>query len=203
MGTLTDQPADTADSLDPERRAATGLGGVIAKQFRAVARVCVHLSELYVPDPFLLAIILTFVAAAIARCFTDSSADQILDAWYRGLWDITPFAMQMALILCTGVALARSPIIKWALCGLAGLPNGQTAAAIIVFLTAAACCWINRGFGLVVGALLSREIAEESPQRRFQLPCRCRLHGFHGLGLWPVEFDCLGHRDTRECPQLC
>jgi short-chain fatty acids transporter len=178
MGTLTDQPADAADALDLERRAATGLGGVIAKQFRAVARVCVHLSELYVPDPFLLAIILTFVAAAIARCFTDSSADQILDAWYRGLWDITPFAMQMALIPCTGVALARSPVIKWALCGLAGLPNGQTAAAITVFLTAAVCCWINWGFGLVVGALLSREIAKRVRNVDFSFLVAAAYMGF-------------------------
>ena len=178
MGALTDQPADAADALDLERRAATGLGGVIAKQFRAVARVCVYVSELYVPDPFLLAIILTFVAAAIARCFTDSSADQILDAWYRGLWDITPFAMQMALILCTGVALARSPVIKWALCGLAGLPNGQTAAAITVFLTAAVCCWINWGFGLVVGALLSREIAKRVRNVDFSFLVAAAYMGF-------------------------
>jgi short-chain fatty acids transporter len=178
VGTLTDRPADQTVSLALGRRTAISLGGIIAKPFRAVARVCVHLSEMYVPDPFLLAIILTFVAAAIAVCFTDSGADQILDAWYRGLWDIMPFAMQMALILCTGVALARSPIIKRALRGLAGFPNGQTAAAITVFLTAAISCWINWGFGLVVGALLAREIAKRVRNVDFSFLVAAAYMGF-------------------------
>jgi len=98
MGTSTDRPADEAVSLNLARPADTLFGGIIANPLRAVARVCVHLSEIYVPDPFLLAIILTFIAAGIALCFTGSGADQILEAWYNGLWDIMPFAMQMALL---------------------------------------------------------------------------------------------------------
>ena len=96
MRTLADRPPDKAVALDEfERVAAVGPGAIIAMPFRTVARLCIHFSEIYVPDAFLLAIILTCVAAAIAVCFTDSGAGQVLDAWYLGLWDIMPFAMQM------------------------------------------------------------------------------------------------------------
>ena len=179
MRTLADRPPDKAVALDEfERVAAVGPGVIIAMPFRTVARLCIHFSEIYVPDAFLLAIILTCVAAAIAVCFTDSGAGQVLDAWYLGLWDIMPFAMQMALILCTGVALARSPLIKRVLRRLADLPNGQTAAAILVFLTAAICCWINWGFGLVVGALLSREIAKRIRKVDFSFLVAAAYMGF-------------------------
>lgn len=179
MRTLADRPPDKAVALDEfERVAAVGPGAIIAMPFRTVARLCIHFSEIYVPDAFLLAIILTCVAAAIAVCFTDSGAGQVLDAWYLGLWDIMPFAMQMALILCTGVALARSPLIKRVLRRLADLPNGQTAAAILVFLTAAICCWINWGFGLVVGALLSREIAKRIRKVDFSFLVAAAYMGF-------------------------
>jgi short-chain fatty acids transporter len=177
MGSLKDGPADRAIAADPEILSdihlpayATGSaswstpverGNFITVAFHELTRLCVHCSETCVPDPFLLAIILTFVTAAIAVGFSGSSAFQILDAWYGGLWDVMPFAMQMALILSTGVALAKSPVVKRALRCLAGLPNGQTAAAITVFLTAAISCWFNWGFGLVVGALLAREIAKK------------------------------------------
>ncbi len=175
---LADRRSDETVALDPGARAVAGLGDIITIPFRTVARLCVQLSEMYVPDPFLLAIILTFVAAAIAVRFTDSGAAEVMDAWYQGLWDIMPFAMQMALILCTGVALARSPIIKRALCRLAAFPDGQTAAAIVVFLTAAICCWINWGFGLVVGALLSREIAKRLRNVDFSFLVAAAYMGF-------------------------
>ena len=92
----------------------------------------------------------------MAFLYTASSAGQILDAWYSGLWSIMPFAMQIALILCTGVALARAPIVKKLLNLLAGIPSHQTSAAIIDFLAASVGCWFHWGFGLVVGALLAR-----------------------------------------------
>ena len=66
----------------------------------------------------------------------------------------------MALILVTGVTLADAPLIKKLLTKLAALPTHQAGAAITVFLTAAIGSWLNWGFGLVVGALVAREIGK-------------------------------------------
>ncbi len=43
---------------------------------------------------------------------------------------------------------------------LAGVPSQQAGAAIIVFLTSAIGSWLNWGFGLVIGAIVAREIAK-------------------------------------------
>jgi short-chain fatty acids transporter len=109
---------------------------------------------------------------------TESSTAQVFDAWYDGLWSIMPFAMQMALILSTGVALARAPLVKRLLQRLAAIPRRQTGAAITVFLVAAIGCWFHWGFGLVVGALLAREIAKRLREVDFSFLVAAAYMGF-------------------------
>lgn len=127
---------------------------------RQLTRICVRYAERYIPDPYLYAVILTFITVVAAFIWTPSDPFKIIDAWYNGIWGILAFAMQMALILATGVTLADAPLIKNWLKKLAALPTHQTGAAITVFLAAAIGSWLNWGFGVVVGALVAREIGK-------------------------------------------
>jgi short-chain fatty acids transporter len=127
---------------------------------RHVVRFCVRYAERFIPDPYLYAVLLSFVTVAAAWIWTPSDIGKIVTAWYNGLWAILAFAMQMALVLTTGVALAKAPLIHRALQGLAAVPQRQAAAAIIVFLASAIGSWLNWGFGLVIGAIIAREIAK-------------------------------------------
>ena len=128
---------------------------------RALTRACVRYAERYIPDPYLYAVILTLITALAALIFTDSDPTQIVTAWYDGIWAILAFAMQMALILSTGVALAATPQIKRLLEMIASIPSVQGAGAVTVFLAGAFGSWLNWGFGLVVGALVAREVAKK------------------------------------------
>ena len=69
------------------------------------------------PDPFVVAILLTALTAAIALVWGDYGTEKtgfsvraaaLLDAWRgeAGLWKLLAFSMQMCLILVTGHALA-------------------------------------------------------------------------------------------------
>jgi short-chain fatty acids transporter len=127
---------------------------------RRLARFCVRYAERYIPNPFLYAVILTFFTVAAALLWTASNAGQVVDAWYKGIWEILAFALQMALVLVTGVTLADTPVVKNLLRKLGAVPAGQTGAAITVFFAGAIGAWLNWGFGLVVGALVAREIAK-------------------------------------------
>jgi short-chain fatty acids transporter len=127
---------------------------------RPLTRLCVRYAERYIPNPFLYAVILTFIAVAAALIGTASNPGQVIDAWYKGIWEILAFALQMALVLVTGVTLADTPVVKNLLRRLAAVPAGQTGAAITVFFAGAIGSWLNWGFGLVVGALVAREIAK-------------------------------------------
>ena len=73
---------------------------------RQLTRVCVRYAERYIPDPYLYAVILTFIAVGAALIWTPSDPFKVIDAWYNGIWSILAFAMQMALILTTGVTFS-------------------------------------------------------------------------------------------------
>lgn len=127
---------------------------------RQLTRICVRYAERYVPDPYLYATTLTFITVIAAAIWTPAPMSAIVDAWYNGIWSLLAFALQMALILLTGVALADAPPVKALLRRLASIPSGQKGAVLTVFLVAAAASWLNWGFGLVVGAVIAREIAK-------------------------------------------
>lgn len=127
---------------------------------RPLTRLCVRYAERYIPNPYLYAVILTFITVAAAFIWTPAAPGKLINSWYNGIWSILAFAMQMALILATGVALADAPLIKGQLRKLASLPAHQVSAAITVFLAAAIGSWLNWGFGLVVGAIVAREIGK-------------------------------------------
>jgi short-chain fatty acids transporter len=145
---------------------------------RQLTRLCVRYAERYIPNPFLYALILTFITVVAALLWSASGAGQVIEAWYKGIWDILAFALQMALVLVTGVTLADAPAVRTLLRRLATLPSGQTGAAITVFLAAALASWLNWGFGLVVGALVAREIAKRLREVDFSFLIAAAYMGF-------------------------
>src|SRR5437588_3612034 len=129
---------------------------------RRLTRIFVHYAERYIPDPYIYALILTFVTAGAAFLWTQSDAVKIVTSWYDGIWAILAFAMQMALILATGVALADARPVRRVLQRVAAIPSQQAQAVVVLFLASAFANWLNWRFGLVGGALLAREMAKRS-----------------------------------------
>ncbi len=145
---------------------------------RHFTRICVRYAERYVPDPFLYAVILTFLTIPAALLWTTSGIFDVIGAWYGGLFSLLAFSMQMALVLLTGICLADAPPIKRLLAKIAGLPKTQNAAATMVFLVSAAGSWLNWGFGIVVGAILAREIAKRLRDVDFSFIVAAAYAGF-------------------------
>ena len=145
---------------------------------RQLTRVCVRYAERYIPNPYLYAVILTFITVVAALIWTPSNPGKVIDSWYKGIWEILAFALQMALVLVTGVTLADAPFVKRLLRDLASLPAHQAGAAITVFLAAAIGSWLNWGFGLVVGALVAREIAKRLREVDFSFLVAAAYMGF-------------------------
>ncbi|MDQ6930244.1 MAG: TIGR00366 family protein [Candidatus Eremiobacteraeota bacterium] len=129
-----------------------------------VAGALARLFERIVPDPFLFAVVLTIATAALAAIFAPNhSAVEILAAWYGGIFDILTFAFQMILILVTGYALANSMPVRRVLERIARFASTPRRAIMLVVFVSSVACWLNWGFGLVVAALLAREIAKRIP----------------------------------------
>ena len=83
----------------------------------------------WVPSPFVLALILTALTFLLAVTVTGASAMDALTGWGGGFWEFLTFAMQMALILVTGHALAVSGPVQRAIRALAAIPRGPRSAA--------------------------------------------------------------------------
>ncbi|HET9393313.1 MAG TPA: TIGR00366 family protein [Candidatus Rubrimentiphilum sp.] len=126
-----------------------------------VAAFFTRVFEYAVPDPYIYAVALTLLTALLAFIFAPHHAPvELLSSWYKGIFDILAFALEMILILVTGYALASSAPVARALQWLAAQPRSGKGAVTLTFLVSACACWLNWGFGLVVAGLLSREIAK-------------------------------------------
>ena len=128
---------------------------------RGIVAGLVYVFEQVMPDPFVLSIGLTFVVCVLAFAFgPHATLPTIVNAWYKGAFNILGFALQMILILATGYAIADAPLVQRGLRAMAARASTPTRAALMVFPIVAIAAWLNWGLGLIVGALLSREIAK-------------------------------------------
>ena len=124
-----------------------------------VAAFFVRIFEYAVPDPYVFAVLLTLVTAALAFALAPHHGGDILGSWYKGIFDIFAFALQMILILVTGYTLGSSVPVRAGLERIASVPRSPRGAVVLTFLISAAACWVNWGFGLVVAGLLARAVA--------------------------------------------
>jgi len=121
----------------------------------------VYVMERALPDPYVFALLLTFITALLAFTLTPSrSAGAIGLAWYNGVFNILTFGFQMVLVLVTGYALASSPLVHRALERLAAIPRTPKNAVSLTIVIGMIASWLNWGFGLVISGLLAREIAK-------------------------------------------
>ncbi|GLU34800.1 TIGR00366 family protein [Trinickia caryophylli] len=127
---------------------------------RGLVAGLVYAFERLMPDPFVLSLGLTLVVIALALGIAPRhSVPTILSAWYEGTFKILGFALQMILILATGYAIADAPPVQRGLRALAAKVGTPARAALLIFPVVGLSAWLNWGLGLVVGALLAREIA--------------------------------------------
>lgn len=146
--------------------------------FKKFTNGCVALVQKYLPDPFLFAVILTFIVFGLGIIFTGQGPMDMILHWSGGFWKLLAFSMQMALVLVTGHTLANAPIVKKGLSSLAGIAKTPGQAIITVTVVSTIACWINWGFGLVIGALFARELARQVKGVDYRLLIASAYSGF-------------------------
>lgn len=146
--------------------AIAGVGAWISGVFRRCA-----------PDPFVLALLLTLLTAAlsIGLGYQGEGRDlgerglATMRAWGGlegpGMWSLLAFSMQMCLVMVTGHALAESRPVARMIRAIAAVPrNGRTGAMLVAFVACSAGV-VNWGLGLIVGAILAREVGRSLAKR--------------------------------------
>lgn len=146
--------------------------------FKKLTNGCVSLVSRLLPDPFIFCIILTVVVFIFAMPLTAQGPLDMVVHWGGGVWSLLSFSMQMALVLVLGNAFATAPAIQKGLKRLAEIPKGPTSAIVLVTAVSVVCCWLNWGFGLVVGAIFAKEIAKKRRDVDYRLLIASAYSGF-------------------------
>ena len=152
--------------------------------FKKITNACVRVMNRWLPDPFLFAIILTIVVFIAAMIGTGMGPIEMVWSWGgkgttgSGMWNLLAFSMQMALVLVLGSALASAKICKKILGAIASLAKSKKSAILVVTFVSTICCWLNWGFGLIVGALLAKEVARRVRDVDYPLLIAAAYSGF-------------------------
>jgi short-chain fatty acids transporter len=113
----------------------------------------------WVPDSFVIAILLTVFVFLLTLAATPSSPLQVAQYWGDGLWELLSFGMQMCLVVLTGFVVAVSPPVKRALRAIARIGTTPRQSIAVVAMTSMALAWLNWGLSIVAGAMLARNVA--------------------------------------------
>ncbi|MFC3847518.1 short-chain fatty acid transporter [Helicobacter baculiformis] len=106
------------------------------------------------------AIVLTLLTISCAVGIVGVGIEQVLNQWGESLFLLLKFSMQMLLLLATGIALAQSTPIKKIFYTLASQVKTPKMAIFVITLIALLGCYVSWGFGLIVGAVFSRVLAQ-------------------------------------------
>jgi len=146
--------------------------------FKSLIKGSVKLVQRYLPEPFIFAIILTFIAFLVAMPICKQTPVDVLMNWGDGVWSLLAFSMQMAMVLVCGSVLADAPSVKRGLSGLAKLPKTPISAIATVTIVSSLACWLNWGFGLIVGVVFAKEIAKKLDGVDYRLLIASAYSGF-------------------------
>ena len=107
-----------------------------------------------VPDATSASVILLAVVAAAALA-TGNAPATVADAYYRGLWMLLPFTMQMTLILVLSAVVSTTPLFRAAVIGLADLPKTLAQVVALAVALGAALAYLYWGLGLALTPLIA------------------------------------------------
>ncbi len=159
-------------------------------------------SERLVPEPFVLALLLTLVTLILAAGFGTGEAvaglgfvdrlGVLSTGWFAEFYDtgLMKFALQMVIVLVTGHALALSQPVQRAIRAIAGVTKTAGAAVVVVALVACAASLIQWGLGAIAGAFMAREMgrafAEKGQPVHYPL---LGAAGYAGFLVWHGGFS--------------
>jgi len=146
---------------------------------------------------FVVALILSLIVYVFAILLTQPNttfdlfyAFEVLKFWKKGFWELLEFTLQMVLILIFGHALAISKPVNNLLIKLSKQIKSNTTAVLITGMAAIVAGYINWGFGLILGAVLAREIGLRGKEEghHFNYPL-IAASGYLGMMVWHGGFS--------------
>lgn len=155
-----------------------------------LARPFIVFVERFYPDPFVFAIGLTFVVFLLCLGLTDAGPQDTVVAWGDGLAGLMTFIGQIAFTLVSAHALAHTDVVRSGLARLGRVPRTPaTAYGMVAFIAGLASLFVW-SFGLVVGALIARQVAIEARSRGLRLHYPLLVaSAYAGFVIWHMGYS--------------
>src|SRR3712207_5590627 len=110
-----------------------------------VSRIMTTIVSRYMPEPLVLAVLLSIVIFFCSWGFTEHNPLELVNMWGNGFWNLLAFSMQMAMVVVTGNALASAPQIRRFLNLTASIAKTPTQGVMLVTFMSCLACAINWG----------------------------------------------------------
>jgi short-chain fatty acids transporter len=145
-----------------------------------------------VPDAISTVAIMIVILFGLSLALGNSTS-ATFDAWYRGLWMLLPFTMQMTLILLLGCVLAATPMFRKLVVSISKLPRTSTQVIIASVLCVAAISYLNWGLALALGPIIAVHFAGEAERRGIPIDFPFLLATNGGAGsIWQFGLSASG-----------
>lgn len=143
-------------------------------------------------SPFGLVLFLTLMAFILVLSFSGEIVFQgkskligVLGFWQNGFFGLLGFTLQMMMILVFGYALAIFKPINSLLRKISEVPKTLVSAVLLTASITMISGLLNWGFGLIVGAVLSRFMHEALISKRKESnPALLAASGYLGMSIW-------------------
>ena len=142
------------------------------KIFDALVDGSVALISRFLPDAYILVLLLTVILFVVAVPVTgiapaegitvaDRLVNLVYDGWYGGFWNLLGFGMQMVLIVVTGTMFANTEPVHRIIVKIASIPKTPRQALLLVSAVGMVAYFLQWGAALIVCAVLAQEVAKQ------------------------------------------
>ena len=149
---------------------------------RKLTNFFVTLLNRWMPDSFVVAIVLSLFTFIMAITVADYSIEATTKAWGDSIWNLLRFTNQIVLTLLFGHVLAHTPPVRRILMATAGRVSSARMAYIATTMVAFICTYISWGLGLVAGGIMARAVGESCRRNNivihYPLLVACAYSGF-------------------------
>ena len=114
----------------------------------------------WVPDSFVIAIVLTLFTFLLAVSVGGFGVKASVISWGGGFWNLLKFTNQITLTLLFGYALANTPPVHRFLNSVAMRVNRPVTAYILVSFLTGLCALLSWGLALITAGIVSRAVGE-------------------------------------------
>ena len=145
--------------------------------------------ELVVPDAITTCIVLMVGLFALSLAL-GATLTTTMDAYYRGLWSLLAFTMQMTLILVLSLILAATPVFKGAILSMSRLPKTQAQVVALAVLAGAFVAYLNWGLSIALSPVIAIHFAKEAERKGIPVDFLFLLATLAGAGsIWQFGFS--------------